>query len=186
MHRMTVATIPEPARWSRHRSRIRPARIAECDRLTDLAMNSKASWGYGPGFMEACRAELAITPASLARRATYVATDAGRHIGIYALGAHGAAGTLDLMFVAPDLLGFGVGRWLFDHLVTVAGHRRLRTIIIESDPFAVGFYRRMGATPFGSAPSASVPGRRLPRLRLRMARLARPAGHSGKSRPISR
>jgi len=39
---------------------IRPARREECGLLTELALRSKAVWGYDAAFMEACREELTI------------------------------------------------------------------------------------------------------------------------------
>ena len=40
---------------------IRPARESETEILTDVAMSSKAHWGYDERFMASCRAELATT-----------------------------------------------------------------------------------------------------------------------------
>ena len=45
---------------------VRLARSSEADALTKLAMTAKASWRYSDAFMEACRAELTITPAKMA------------------------------------------------------------------------------------------------------------------------
>jgi hypothetical protein len=42
------------------------------------------------------------------------------------------------------------------------------TMVIEADPDAVGFYRRLGAVDYGTAPSGSIPGRLIPRLKLRL------------------
>jgi len=39
-------------------------------------------------------------------------------------------------------------------------------MVIESDPGAAPFYRRMGAVDDGVATSASIPGRTIPRLKL--------------------
>ncbi|MDF1737394.1 MAG: hypothetical protein P1U37_19060, partial [Minwuia sp.] len=47
--------------------RLRPARDDECAELTDLILRAKASNGYDDAFMEACRAELTVTPQTLAR-----------------------------------------------------------------------------------------------------------------------
>ncbi len=40
---------------------IRPARADEARELGEPAFRSKAHWGYGAAFMEACREDLAVT-----------------------------------------------------------------------------------------------------------------------------
>jgi hypothetical protein len=42
---------------------IRPARREEAPRLTEVALRSKASWGYDDSFLEAVREELTFTAA---------------------------------------------------------------------------------------------------------------------------
>ena len=46
---------------------IRLARREETHALSELAFLSKAYWGYDEDFMAACRAELTVTPADIAR-----------------------------------------------------------------------------------------------------------------------
>ncbi len=41
---------------------IRPVDASEAAIISELAMRSKAHWGYSPEFVEACRAELSHTP----------------------------------------------------------------------------------------------------------------------------
>jgi hypothetical protein len=52
---------------------IRSARATEADILTDLALRSKAHWGYDADFLEACRDELTVAAHEVARRRTTVA-----------------------------------------------------------------------------------------------------------------
>ena len=51
---------------------IRPARSGEAKALSDLALRSKAHWGYDAAFMAACRAELTVTPAQAASGRAYL------------------------------------------------------------------------------------------------------------------
>jgi hypothetical protein len=60
---------------------IRFATPDEAELLTSLAMRSKASWGYSAEFMEACRAELTITPATMSERIVSVAEVDGARTG---------------------------------------------------------------------------------------------------------
>ena len=73
---------------------------------------------------------------------------------------------VDLMhlFVEPSALGRGIGRDLFETAIEWTRAQRRRTLLIASDPNAVGFYRRLGAADAGWTPSEAVPGRMLPLL----------------------
>lgn len=157
---------------------IRPARPDEAPFLSALALRSKAHWGYDDAFLEACRADLALTAAEVARDPVYViAAGGGPPEGYYRLlaggdAAHGPmAGAddtliLDALFVAPEAIGRGHGRRLFAHAVAIAAARGARGLTWTSDPHATGFYRAMGARPIGKTPSTVFPGRMLPTFHL--------------------
>ncbi|MGA8260710.1 MAG: GNAT family N-acetyltransferase [Arenicellales bacterium] len=145
--------------------RIREARPEEASHLSDLAMRSKAMWGYPPDFMEACREELAVTPAMLVRNSyhCFVAEDEGGIRGFHAL-EQLADGDCELaaMFVEPRHVGTGTGRALIEHAKRRATALGARRLIIQGDPNAVGFYRAAGGEEIGTLESGSIPGRYLP------------------------
>lgn len=147
---------------------IRPAKTSEAAALSDLALRSKAWWGYPPGFLEACREELTITSDDLARRPAYVLEEDGRTIGFYSLGPL-EPGRVELshLFVEPDAIGRGHGRRLLAHATAEACRRGWRVLVIQGDPHAIGFYEACGAVRIGSSASASIPGRSLPLFELR-------------------
>jgi hypothetical protein len=61
-------------------------RADEAGALSDLSLRSKAHWGYGAAFLEACRDELTLTPEQAAR--TRVVRDsAGTVMGFHRAGA---------------------------------------------------------------------------------------------------
>jgi GNAT superfamily N-acetyltransferase len=144
---------------------LRAARKAEAAALSALALRSKAHWGYDAAFMEACRAELTVTPERIRADAFVVAERDGRLAGFYALGRIGPR-EADVLkfFVDPPFIGSGVGRALFEHMAATARDHGYETLVIEADPDAAPFYARMGAVPAGTAPSGSIPGRVLPRF----------------------
>ena len=150
---------------------IRPAVPDDAAALTGLAMRSKAYWGYPPGFMERCRAELTVSPADvLDERFDYrLAEQDTMTLGFYALETlPGDDVELEALFVEPAHIGSGVGRLLMQHaLATVAktGARRLR---IQGDPHAAAFYEAAGATRIGDLESHSIPGRLLPLYEIRL------------------
>ncbi|NJM35708.1 MAG: GNAT family N-acetyltransferase [Rhodomicrobium sp.] len=71
---------------------------------------------------------------------------------------------LEKLFVAPERMGQGIGRSLFLWSLESAKNLGAKELIVEADPDAAPFYKRMGCERAGSAPSGSIPGRRLPRL----------------------
>lgn len=145
---------------------LREARGDECELLTELCLRSKAVWGYDAGFIAACRAELTIHPAGLARSPLRVAVTGGQITGVVQITVNGEEAELDRLFVEPLALRRGVGRVLLDWACGQAARSGARCLCIAADPGAAPFYRRMGACDDGVIASGSIPGRFLPRLRL--------------------
>ena len=144
--------------------RLRSARAEDATELTDLALRSKAMWGYDDGFLERCRAELTVAPAAIARHPTRVLEIEGRSVGFFQLRSDGAAADVALFFVDPRSVRRGYGRLLWDDLESCARAHGVRRLLIDADPHAEPFYRAMGATPCGERRSGSIPGRMLPQL----------------------
>jgi GNAT superfamily N-acetyltransferase len=86
------------------------------------------------------------------------------------LGFHGLRGDdVWWMFVAPDAMNRGVGRALLADACDVARGAGLRSLRIEAEPNAAGFYERLGARRVGEVESASIKGRVLPLYALDVA-----------------
>ena len=144
---------------------LRRAAPDEAAALTDIALRSKAHWGYDQAFMDACRDELTVTAASMRLGENWLAEDAaGQIAGFFRLRAKNDIAEVYDLFVEPDCIGSGLGRLLWDKLEALAAEMNVDTIGIDADPHAVDFYTHMGATVVGEAPSGSIPGRMLPRL----------------------
>jgi len=145
---------------------VRRARPDEADLLTGLAFRSKASNGYDQAFMEACRAEMAVTPAAFERRCFWIAEgEAGELLGFAGLWpVEDGLAEVDPIYVEPISKGIGVGQALWAQLERHARAGGAARLGLDSDPFAVGFYERMGCRIIGESPSGSIPGRMLPRM----------------------
>ncbi len=144
---------------------IRAARADEAAALTDLAMRSKAYWGYEADFLARCRAALEVKTAALSAQPRFVAERRGRRLGFYGFEPLPDGVGLDYLFVEPDCVGQGVGRALWRHALAVAARLGHPTLTVVADPNAAGFYRRMGAEPAGGQESELEPGRILPVFR---------------------
>lgn len=145
---------------------LRPARASESKVLSELCLRSKAVWGYDDAFMTACREELALTPEKIAGSFVQVAELDGDIAGVVQVSMQGDNAELEALFVEPAIQRSGVGRALFDWAVRTARLQAAKALLIEADPGAAEFYRRMGARDTGTVPSGSIPGRFIPRLKL--------------------
>lgn len=143
---------------------------SEARALTDLALAAKASRGYSPEFMAACRDELTITEALLARWTVWVARVDTEICGMIALDSSAGAGQAEVedFFVAPGFQGRGVGRALMATLLHECRSRGARVIGLDADPFAESLYHRFGFKTVGRSQSKSIPGRTLPRMELQI------------------
>lgn len=125
---------------------VRAARAAEAGALTGLVMRSKAHWGYGAEFLAECAEELRIAPSEVTTRRIVVAEDGrGRILGVASLEGAAPRAALGLLFVEPAAIGRGVGRLLYRDALRRAVELGVRTLVIDADPHAAGFYRAMGA-----------------------------------------
>ena len=143
---------------------IRSARVDELPGLSDLCLRSKAVWGYDEDFIAACRGELSFGPQDLESTHVAVAQEDRSIVGVVQVRISADNADLLKLFVAPDVLRKGTGRALFAWAADTSRRMGAHQLVIEADPGAAPFYRRMGARDAGTAPSVSIPGRMLPRL----------------------
>lgn len=143
---------------------IRPASPGEAGLLSDLALRSKAHWGYSEEFLEACRSALTLTPGYISSSPVFVSEGGGQVAGFYGLREGESEVELLYLFVEPTAMGGGHGSRLWKHAVETAARLGCEKISIESDPYAEAFYLRMGARRVGTVPSSVSPDRLLPLL----------------------
>jgi GNAT superfamily N-acetyltransferase len=122
---------------------IRLAKVEEAERLTDLALRSKAHWGYSQDFMDACRHELVISPAAIKADEVFVLEEEDDIQGFYSL-AYLKDGTAEIMhlFVEPGAIGKGYGAMLWQHAKEAAIRTGYKHLLVESDPNARAFYEK--------------------------------------------
>ncbi len=136
-------------------------------KVTEIALKGKAHWGYDDAFMEKCREELTYREKTFETKAVFGAFREGRLVGFFALKEKNPrTGNLDDLFILPEHIGAGIGRALMDRCLEESRKRGWTRLIVDSDPFAEGFYRKMGFRRIGEAPSGSIPGRFLPLMEL--------------------
>ena len=83
-------------------------------------------------------------------------------VGFYALERDGGRLRLEHFWLAPSLIGCGLGRQLFEHAVQAAQMLAAAELLIEADPNAEGFYLHMGAQRIGETVSRLTGAERRP------------------------
>jgi N-acetylglutamate synthase-like GNAT family acetyltransferase len=145
---------------------IRRATADDADALSDLAHRAKAHWGYPATWMREWDAQLTIIPGYLEMHDVWVSEENGAIVGMCALEDRKDHWNMEHVWVDPAAHGRGVGRALVMHALEEARRQHAGVVELLSDPYASGFYERLGARRAGEVP-APMPGakdRTLPRF----------------------
>ena len=132
---------------------IRKAKPDDHQRLTEVAHAAKRHWGYPERWIEVWKDVLTIAPEFINDNEVYAAVVGNEVAGFYALIEAEGKVMLEHMWVAPNFIGAGVGKALFNHALKMAASLNASSLEIESDPNAEGFYKRMGAQRIGEVAS---------------------------------
>ncbi|MFJ8118430.1 GNAT family N-acetyltransferase [Bacillus mycoides] len=141
---------------------IRKAKKKDSKRLSELAYNSKAHWGYSKEFLEKCKDDLTFTAQYIENNHIYVMEENNEIIGFYSLST--IEQKLEALFIDPNCIGKGIGKLLWSHLLQQAKQLPIKEFTIDSDPYAEAFYLKMGAKRIGDIQSTVFSNRRLPLL----------------------
>ncbi|MEQ8406122.1 MAG: GNAT family N-acetyltransferase [Oceanicaulis sp.] len=146
-----------------------PARPGHGPALNRLILRSKAYWGYDAEMMNIMARVLRLDPDAMATGRAMAGWRGGEPLGVAQISQphedeRGRSMALDLLFIAPDAIGTGLGRILYDWAVTQARAAGCTRLDILSDPNAEAFYLAMGARKVADRQSQAVPGRTLPFL----------------------
>jgi ribosomal protein S18 acetylase RimI-like enzyme len=129
------------------------AKPGDAERLTEIAHAAKRHWGYPESWITGWRDILTMRPEFIAANISYCAVQEHRPLGFYVLTTEEDGIHLDHLWIAPEAMGRGIGRALFEHAAAQAEAAGCSYIKIEADPNAEGFYKRMGAVRVGMSVS---------------------------------
>ncbi|MFF3001198.1 GNAT family N-acetyltransferase [Kitasatospora sp. NPDC057940] len=127
---------------------IRRAGAADADRLTELIQASTAYRGDYAAMIDGYR----VTPEYVARHEVFLALDPTTDLLLGFYGMIREPAELDLMFVADEAQGLGIGRKLIADMLERARAAGIASIKVVSHPPAEGFYLQMGAERTGTRP----------------------------------
>lgn len=143
--------------------KIREALLSEGNELSELALQSKATWDYSEEFILACKEDLTITEEYIKNNFVYVLENDNTMIGFFSFLRNENA--LDFLYIHPRYKGKGYGKILWEYVIQHANELGIKSFTIDSDPNAKGFYLKMGAKLIGETPSTVFVDRLLPLLK---------------------
>jgi N-acetylglutamate synthase-like GNAT family acetyltransferase len=151
------------------RIEIRRAHPEEADTLTEIAHAAKCHWNYPESWIQQWQPELTITGEFIRTHEVFAAIIDGEIAGCCALVLTDSLAEIEHMWIRPEQMGSGVGRALFEHARARAVERGANALELSADPYAEGFYVRMGAKRIGEI-TADMDGesRVLPRMRIEL------------------
>jgi GNAT superfamily N-acetyltransferase len=114
---------------------IRRAKPGEADILSQIAIASKRQWNYPEHWMDLWIPQLTFG---------WAAELDGEAIAFYTLQERHGNAWLENIWVLPKYMGQGVGKELFLHVLSRSRELEYKTLQLEAEPNAVGFYEKMG------------------------------------------
>lgn len=135
----------------------------DADTLTELALRSKAHWGYSQKQIESWRLDLTVTEEMFDQWIVFKYMEETEIAGfcILNLKEDSPKAILEFLFVLPKYIGKRIGARLLRHAVYLASSQNRKVMNLEADPYAEPFYTKHGFQVVGKTKS-SIPNRFLP------------------------
>jgi len=139
-----------------------PATPSDAKVLTEIALESKAYWGYTKEQIESWTEDLTILPETFdSWRGSKFMIDE-EIAGFYLLNRVNARTcNLEFLFVKPKFIGKKIGKQLIEHVIVSCRTNSCEVLNVLSDPNAESFYAKHGFKTMCQTES-SIPGRFLP------------------------
>ena len=137
----------------------------DTDSLTNIALKSKAYWGYTKEQIESWHHDLTITEKIMKNMFVYKYILDDTIAGFYILNQP-KKDTIELefLFVLPEFIGKGIGKKLLEDSYIKAKQFNVSTIVLLADPNAKSFYESQGFLYQGEKES-SIPNRFCPLMK---------------------
>jgi GNAT superfamily N-acetyltransferase len=129
---------------------IQRAKAEQAAELTRIALAAKAHWGYPELWMKIWRPQLTFGPEYFEENESWVVEMDRVPIAFYTLQEKAGSAWIENLWVLPEYIGKGVGKLLFLHAVELSRQRGYKTLQLEADPNAIGFYEKMGMKKIGA------------------------------------
>ena len=128
---------------------IRRVNPKEADTLTHIALSAKRHWGYPERWMEIWTPQLTFSSHYFEENESWAAEIDNNPVGFYTLQDRAGVAWIENLWVLPEYIGQGIGKELFLDATSRARQMGYKTLQLEADPNAVGFYGKMGMRKIG-------------------------------------
>lgn len=139
------------------------ARKEDAQILTEIALESRAYWGYSKEQIQSWKSDLTVTEEMFDQWTIFKYMDETKIVGfcILNLNEDSPKAILEFLFVHPKFIGKRIGARLLRHAVYLASSKGRKVMNLEADPYAEPFYTKHGFQIVGKTQS-SIPNRFLP------------------------
>ena len=145
------------------------AQTLDAKKLTEIALQSKAYWGYSAVQIESWKEELMVIPKMFQHSVIHKYLIDTEIAGFYILeNTQPHSASLAFLFVAPQFIKQGIGKQLVVHAIEYSRKNNYTFLKVLSDPNAAGFYKKYGFKVL-SQKQSSIAGRFLPAMELRLS-----------------
>jgi len=162
----------------RNKIQISKTQNSDAEVLTDISFAAKKHWNYPDSYYDLWRDELTITKDYIQQNIVFKALYMDVVIGFYSITENKddfySGDTfvkqgfwLEHLFIKPEYHKLGIGVSMINHAKQVSRDLGIRNLFIFVDPYAKGFYDRVGAEYLYDSKS-SIPGRIIPVYGLRI------------------
>ena len=132
--------------------------------LSKIALLSKAHWPYPKDYLEKCIQALEIFPDYIEKWPVYKAVIDHKTVGFFTLKVINYENRLDNLWIIPEYIGKKIGSQLFRKAILEARKLNWSYIRLAADPYATGFYEKLGVTQIGTVQSRIKPDLFLPHM----------------------
>ena len=156
-------------------------KLSDTKKLTEIALTSKAFWGYSKENIASWRSDLTVTSKMIEECDVFKFLQNDKIAGFYILNPpekttyysnqvyteqsrsieESLSVELEMLFVLPEFIGKGIGKQLLQHSFEKAQKLNCESMTLLADPNAVPFYSSQGFYEIDKKES-SIPNRFLP------------------------
>ena len=147
--------------------KIERANIHDDEILSEITKKSKAFWGYSKEQILEWNDNLTISKNYIESNYAFKLLDENTVIGYYSYILEKSSVKLDNLFVLPEYIGKGFGKYLVNDFLTRMRNQKIKKIILDSDPNAEEFYLKIGFKKIGEF-ETSIKNRFMPIMEMNL------------------
>ena len=132
--------------------------------LTNLAIESEATWGFDPVFMEIFNRQYSVTDIFIENNLVFKMLDGERVVGFLGIIKEDFISELEYFYIEASYIGKGYGKQMWRFMCEICKRENIGTIQFVTSPEAVPFYESCGAVQIDTVESLVIPGRMIPKF----------------------